>query len=154
MPQYIFTDAPEEEKPVFNFTDEPVSEKAQPEESGLSVQEDRAVPDVMEKQIESQVQSPKPQKPDYLSLESPMQPLPPKGQYGKAFIEGGKDVIRNELSFLNAANEARARYIEESGNPDLAKKVRDEGKKDALIKTLDAKWLEPDGSYNIFKITR
>jgi GGDEF domain-containing protein len=147
MPQYIFTDAPEEEKPVFNFTDKPVSEKAQPEESGLSDQKDRTVPTAMDKQVESQVQSPKPQKPDYLSLESPMQPLPPKGQYGKAFIEGGKDVIRNELSFLNAANEARARYIEESGNPDLAQKVRDEGKKDALIKTLDAKWLEPDGSY-------
>jgi diguanylate cyclase (GGDEF)-like protein len=215
MPQYIFTDAPEEEKPVFNFTDEPVSEKAQPEESGLSGQgnidvsnrpqlrnkdgsistvrsisigtdqgevliptvgpsgedwtDEQAIENYkktgkhlgvfkdiksandyaqqLHEQQAEQIKSPKPQKPDYLSLESPMQPLPPKGQYGKAFIEGGKDVIRNELSFLNAANEARARYIEESGNPDLAQKVRDEGKKDALIKTLDAKWLEPDGSY-------
>jgi ribosomal protein S18 acetylase RimI-like enzyme len=64
-----------------------------------------------------------------------------------ALVEGGKDVVRGSLNFLNAANEAKARNIEASGNKDLADEIRRQGATDVLYRQLDEKWLKPDGTF-------
>jgi hypothetical protein len=64
-----------------------------------------------------------------------------------ALVEGGKDVVRGSLNFLNAANEAKARNIEASGNKDLANEIRRQGATDVLYRQLDEKWLKPDGTF-------